>query len=205
MSTPLYNVPSGDVNGIISRLEREQARQRAVDRETTPEAIFQTDMKHSYKLECELLHAKYEDDEIDRIRLGIADSNYWQKDADFAAHCLLNALLANLRKRHTTDGVTDFRSMSTELRRLSEEQGQSSQQFRRQRDTITDEQYWETEAEHFKRESARHEFETREKWRSDLGAILSPAQSESDNGGETATQEFLHCRGMMPSVMPEEC
>lgn len=114
-------------------------------------------------------------------------------------------LCANLRKRHTTDGVTDFRSMSTELRRLSEEQGQSSQQFRRQRDTITDEQYWEKEAEHFKRESARREFETREKWRSDLGAILSSTQSESDDGGETATQEFVHCRETMPSVMPKEC
>ncbi|KID67896.1 uncharacterized protein G6M90_00g095050 [Metarhizium brunneum] len=205
MSTPPYNVPFGDVNGIISKLECEQARQRAVDRETTPEAIFQTDAKHSYKLECELLHAKYEDDEIDRIRLGIADSKYWQKDADSAAHCLLTALLAKSRKRHTTDGVTDFRSMSTELRRLSEEQGQSSQQFRRQRDTITDEQYWEKEAEHFKRESARREFETREKWRSDLGAILSPAQSESDDGGKTATQEFLHSRETMPSVMPKEC
>ncbi|KAK8924457.1 hypothetical protein VCV18_004879 [Metarhizium anisopliae] len=94
--------------------------------------------------------------------------------------------------------------MSTELRRLSEEQGQSSQQFRRQRETITDEEYWEKEAEHFKRESARREFETREKWRSDLGPILSPAQSESDDGGETATQEFLHCRETMPSVMPKE-
>ncbi|TWU70520.1 hypothetical protein ED733_000352 [Metarhizium rileyi] len=200
MSTPPCIVPSEDIDDILHKLEREQVRQWTTDREATPEAIFRTDAKHSYKLECELLHRKYKDDEIDIIRLGIANSTYWQKDANFAAHGFLNALLANLRDKYTSDGVTDFRGMSIELRRLSEEQGQSSQKFRRHRDSITDEQYWEMEAEHLRLESARREFEARQQLRSDFEAIPSPALRESDNGVRGSTPKYPHSRGTVPSV-----
>lgn len=106
MSTPPYIVPSADADDTFCKLEREQARQRAVDRQATPEAVFRTDAKHSHKLECELLHAKYEDDKVDETRLGIADSRYWQADAKSPAHYFFIALY-NI---YTTDGITDFRS-----------------------------------------------------------------------------------------------
>lgn len=137
--------------------------------EATPDPKFQSDdVEQCYQWICTELHKHFKPQEVEKLRTGINETDYWEREAqhyrDAANEKVWQSVLGayDLDRGSTADG---WRSVTKYYQGVLMENGLPSREVREVRLSIDTQRYWQYEAELFRLMSVLREHEIREHWK----------------------------------------